>query len=394
MASPAMATGARLSSCWPICPNIWDVNIGDFRNDAPTSRFAPEAAQEPYITFVKQVTTKPVVGVGRFTSPDTMVSQIKRGILDMIGAARPSIADPFLPRKIEQGRTDEHPRMHRLQHLHIVQRQRRAHALHPEPDRRRGMAARLASRTYRARDERRQSAGGRWRSVRPGVRASAGSTRLPGQTRRGEERAGWARAARGGSTRPGRMEPCARLAAWPITPAGERGDLSSQPADVDRHFGVRLRQGGYRDGSRWRKDGRGRSTYLGIAGADQDHVLTPDDIMDGAQPEGPVLIFDDDHYVMGSLMAEHLRALGARRHPCHHAQHGLGIFRSSPRSKTYPGPRPTNRRRGRDGPPAYGIAPGSAEIDCIYTGERRAVPCATVVMVTSREPEEPACIET
>jgi len=36
-----------------------------------------------------------------------MVSQIRRGILDMIGAARPSIADPFLPRKIEEGRLDD-----------------------------------------------------------------------------------------------------------------------------------------------------------------------------------------------------------------------------------------------------------------------------------------------
>jgi dimethylamine/trimethylamine dehydrogenase len=56
---------------------------------------------------VKKITSKPVVGVGRFTSPDTMVSQVKRGILDMIGAARPSIADPFLPRKIEEGRPDD-----------------------------------------------------------------------------------------------------------------------------------------------------------------------------------------------------------------------------------------------------------------------------------------------
>jgi dimethylamine/trimethylamine dehydrogenase len=51
---------------------------------------------------VKKVTGKPVVGVGRFTSPDTMVSQLRRGVLDMIGAARPSISDPFLPRKIQQ----------------------------------------------------------------------------------------------------------------------------------------------------------------------------------------------------------------------------------------------------------------------------------------------------
>src|SRR5258708_2059182 len=36
-----------------------------------------------------------------------MVSQIKRGVLDLIGAARPSIADPWLPRKIAEGREDE-----------------------------------------------------------------------------------------------------------------------------------------------------------------------------------------------------------------------------------------------------------------------------------------------
>jgi dimethylamine/trimethylamine dehydrogenase len=36
-----------------------------------------------------------------------MVSQVKRGVLDMIGAARPSIADPFLPKKIEEGRIDD-----------------------------------------------------------------------------------------------------------------------------------------------------------------------------------------------------------------------------------------------------------------------------------------------
>src|SRR5699024_2001560 len=36
-----------------------------------------------------------------------MVSQIRRGVMDMIGAARPSIADPFLPKKIEEGRIDD-----------------------------------------------------------------------------------------------------------------------------------------------------------------------------------------------------------------------------------------------------------------------------------------------
>ena len=53
------------------------------------------------------MTSKPVVAVGRFTSTDTMVNQIKRGIVDMIGVARPSIADPFFPKKIEEGRYED-----------------------------------------------------------------------------------------------------------------------------------------------------------------------------------------------------------------------------------------------------------------------------------------------
>ena len=89
-------------------PDLWDVNIsGGLGNDSKSSRFSPEGFQESYVAFVKQLTTKPVVSVGRFTSPDTMVSQIRRGIQDFIGAARPSIADPFLPQKIAEGREDE-----------------------------------------------------------------------------------------------------------------------------------------------------------------------------------------------------------------------------------------------------------------------------------------------
>ncbi len=84
-------------------PDLWDVNVANFAGDARTSRFAPEAAQEDYVAFVKQLTSKPVVGVGRFTSPDTMVSQLRRGVLDLIGAARPSIAEPFLPNKVAAG---------------------------------------------------------------------------------------------------------------------------------------------------------------------------------------------------------------------------------------------------------------------------------------------------
>ena len=87
--------------------DLWDLIAGTWKDDSPSSRFAPEGHHEEFIEPFRAVTRKPIVGVGRFTSPDTMVSQIKRGVLDMIGATRPSIADPFLPRKIEEGRIED-----------------------------------------------------------------------------------------------------------------------------------------------------------------------------------------------------------------------------------------------------------------------------------------------
>ncbi|MFN0193838.1 MAG: NADH:flavin oxidoreductase, partial [Aestuariivirga sp.] len=88
-------------------PDLWDLCLSSWQYDSQTSRFAEEGFQEPYIKGVKALTTKPVVGVGRYTSPDSMVRVIKSGLMDMIGAARPSIADPFLPKKIEEGRIDD-----------------------------------------------------------------------------------------------------------------------------------------------------------------------------------------------------------------------------------------------------------------------------------------------
>ena len=89
-------------------PDLWDVNVSDWANDSKTSRFEPnEGYQLPYVEFVKGLTTKPVVGVGRLTSPDLMASLVKKGVLDLIGSARPSIADPYIPNKIKAGKIDE-----------------------------------------------------------------------------------------------------------------------------------------------------------------------------------------------------------------------------------------------------------------------------------------------
>lgn len=84
--------------------DLWDVNVGSWPEDSGSSRYFPEGHQRPWASRVREVSSKPVVGVGRYTSPDLMAEVVRSGAVDLIGAARPAIADPFLPRKIAEGR--------------------------------------------------------------------------------------------------------------------------------------------------------------------------------------------------------------------------------------------------------------------------------------------------
>ena len=88
-------------------PDLWDIKMSSWCKEWPSGRFAEAGHMEPYNSFVKKLTSKPVVGVGWFTSPDIMAKQINDGILDFVGAARASIADPFLPNKLKEGREDD-----------------------------------------------------------------------------------------------------------------------------------------------------------------------------------------------------------------------------------------------------------------------------------------------
>lgn len=90
--------------------DLWDVDVGDIAEwgeDAGPSRFYQQGHQVPWTKFVKQVSKKPVLGVGRFTDPEKMTEIVTKGYADIIGCARPSIADPFLPKKVEEGRYDD-----------------------------------------------------------------------------------------------------------------------------------------------------------------------------------------------------------------------------------------------------------------------------------------------
>lgn len=87
--------------------DFWDVQVGNGSDDVMSSRFSHENFQGELIAKVRPHTAKPIVGVGHLTSPDTMVAVIKSRQQDIIGAARASISDPFLPTKIDEGRIDE-----------------------------------------------------------------------------------------------------------------------------------------------------------------------------------------------------------------------------------------------------------------------------------------------
>ncbi len=65
-------------------------------------------------------------------------------------------------------------------------------------------------------------------------------------------------------------------------------------------------------GSKWDDRGMGRSHYHPIPRDENGIVLTPDDVMADAPATGHIAIYDDDHYYMGSAIAEALAAQGAR----------------------------------------------------------------------------------
>ena len=286
-------------------PDLWDVKLDSSPTDCPPSRFAPEGSHEPVIDFVKKLTAKPVVGVGRFTSPDTMLSQIRRGVLDLIGAARPSIADPFLPRKIEEGREAEIREcigcnicisswhdgvpVRCTQNPTIGEEWRRG--WHPEQIAAAGSTASvlvvgagpaglecalsLGRRGYEVTvAEAADDIGGRLRF----------ETRLPGL-------AAWARVL---EWRRAQLDKLPNVTVY-------RGNLLS----ADDVLGLGATHVVVATGARW-----ARLLYSPLevpAGSlDGPSVLTPDDLAAGVVPEDPVVVYDFDNYYLGGVLAEHL----------------------------------------------------------------------------------------
>ncbi|MBY0351186.1 FAD-dependent oxidoreductase [Tabrizicola sp.] len=370
-------------------PDLWDFAHGTWENCSGTSRFTPEGGQEDLVRGIKDLTSKPVVGVGRFTSPDAMVRQIRAGVLDFIGAARPSIADPFLPLKVEQGRTEDIRECigcnicvsgdmtgaisRCTQNTAFMEEWRKG--WHPERARPKGesgsvlivgagpagleAALQAARRGYRVTlAEATGTLGGRVARERA----------LPGLS-------AWGRVA---DYRTGQLAPLPNVEIYRdsrMTPE----DLLAAGAD---HIALAT-------GATWRRDAVARRHLHPIPTDPAMPLYTPDDLMAGRIPEGrTVALYDDDHFYMGSVLAERLVRSGNR---VHFVTPAVKVAEWTDNTLE----QATIMRRLLEigvevhlskGPETIGAT--EMTLGCVWTGRQTALPVEAVVLVTSRQPDD------
>ena len=290
-------------------PDLWDVKSSSWVRETASARFSEEGAQEPISSFVKPLTSKPVVGVGRFTSPDAMVSQIKRGILDLIGAARPSIADPFLPNKINEGREDE---IRECIGCNIC-----VSSYHDSVPLRCTQNPTMGEEWRRNWHPERIPPGDPEKSV---LIVGAGPAGLECARALGQR--GFAvTVAEASEELGGRVTIESKLpglATWARV-RDYRTNLIQTMANLDIYRGSPLSAQDVIEfgcdhaviatGARWTREILSANGYP-AGEIEGDAIFTPDDVLADSEPGGPVVIYDFDHYYMGSCLAELLRQRG------------------------------------------------------------------------------------
>ena len=378
-------------------PDLWDVNLAGWENDSQTARFAPdEGYQEPYTAFVKRITGKPVVGVGRYTSPDRMAALLRRGALDMIGAARPSIADPFLPEKIRSGRADE---IRECIGCNICVASDNLCA-----------PIRCTQNPTMGEEWRRG-----WHPERIATAASEKQLLVVGAGPAGLEcalqlgRRGYSVAlAEAGRELGGRVLRESRLkglSSWRRVLDYREQALLRTPnvqihrgnaLDADDVLGLDFEHAFIATGARWRRDGVGRSSRRALPGLDRLAVLSPDEVMDGALPQladgdAPLLIFDDEQGYIGGVLADHLADALPRR-----GDGSAPIAFVTPANCVSPWTNFTleqSRVQARLieqgvtlhlGQRLVAAGDGEVELACVYSDRRQRLACGALLLVTER----------
>ncbi|MEL7465511.1 MAG: FAD-dependent oxidoreductase [Pseudomonadota bacterium] len=365
-------------------PDLWDINIADYTWEMGASRFTKEGALEPYMNWVKSATTKPVVTVGRYTSPDTMASLVKRGIVDLIGAARPSIADPFLPKKIEEGRLED---IRECIGCNICYS---GDSL--------GVPIRCTQNPTMGEEWRKG-----WHPERAPEKAQSGKVLIVGAGPAGLEAAralglrGYdvmlAEATRelgGRVTReaalPGMGEYIRvrdyreqQLAKMPNVEVFRESALT-----VDDVFAVEADHVCIATGAAWRPERFDGKTYAEIG----DGVLTADDIMHGRLPDGPTVVFDQDNYYLAGVIAERIRQTGA---PVTYVTESDSVSSWAGHTSERWRVRTHLMEIGVEIVTAHaltGIGDGRAALACEYTGAEKTVEATHAVMVGQRIPRD------
>jgi dimethylamine/trimethylamine dehydrogenase len=365
--------------------DLWDIVIDDYEEEMGSSRFVKEAAFESRVRRARELTGRPVVSVGRFTSPDIMLRQVRSGVLDLVGAARPSIADPFLPTKVREGRVDD---IRECIGCNICY----AHNY-------RGAALRCTQNP---------TMGEEWRSGWHPERVPAGhgSVLIVGAGPSGLEaahilgkRGFTVTLAEAEHTPGGRVTRESRLpglAEWARVRDYRTGQLSRMN-NVSTYLGNRLTAEDVRGfeadyvliatGARWRRSGVGRSHALPLATL-RGQVLSPDDVMDGARPGGMVTVFDDDHYYMGPVVALELARMGAKvRYVTSEGTAGAWSAYTAEQFRT-------QRELLEAGVEIIanhvveGFDGAAVALGCAYTGRSHTHDAQSLVLVTSREPQD------
>jgi dimethylamine/trimethylamine dehydrogenase len=376
-----VAMNADLPDCWDLAQGSWDECSGP-------SRFKEEAAQEALVSGIRALTTRPVVGVGRFTSPDVMVRMVRQGVLDFIGCARPSIADPFIPTKIAEGRSED---IRECIGCNIC----------ITGDMTMSISRCTQNPTFM--EEWRKG----WHPERMNAKGTSSSVLVVGAGPAGLEAAralslrGYdvavaeARRSIGGRVARERLLP--GLSAWGRVIDYRQYQLSQRPnvqiypdsaldAAAVLEFG--FEHVVFATGAAWRRDGVARQHVVPPPIDAAMPLFTPDDIMEGRLPEGRVIVYDDDHYYMGGVIAELLAAKG-----CHVTLLTPAAFVSDWTRNTLEQGAIHRRlvacgvtivlNRGLSRVFADGV-----ETNCAYTGAADRRDCDAVVMVASRRSED------